>query len=50
MVAGSLHLGGPVRLLDGGTATVVALHSLPGVGPMWDLSLDAVHTFAVGNV
>jgi hypothetical protein len=25
-------------------------HSLPGVGPMWDLSLDSVHTFAVGDV
>ncbi len=36
------------RLLDGGTATVVALRTLPGVGPMWDLSLDSVHTFAVG--
>ena len=38
-----------MRLLDGGTATVVALRTLPGVGPMWDLSLDAVHTFAVGG-
>ena len=43
-------MGEAVRLLDGGTATVVALHALPGVGPMWDLSLDAVHTFAVGDV
>ena len=45
-----MHIGEPVRLLDGGTATVVALHALPGVGPMWDLSLDATHTFAVGTV
>ncbi len=43
-------MGEPVRLLDGGTARVVALRTLPGVGPMWDLSLGAVHTFAVGDV
>ncbi len=49
LVAGDLHLGEPVRLLDGATATVVALQALPGVGPMWDLSLAAVHTFAVGD-
>src|SRR5579859_5353197 len=36
--------------LDGGTAQVVALRTLPGVGPMWDLTLDSVHTFAVGAV
>lgn len=48
--AGQLHLGEPVRLLDGATATVVGLHALPGVGAMWDLSLDATHTFAVGNM
>ena len=48
--AGMLRIGEPVRLLDGATATVVALHTLPGVGPMWDLSLDATHTFAVGTV
>jgi filamentous hemagglutinin len=24
--------------------------TLPGVGPLWDLSLDATHTFAVGDV
>jgi hypothetical protein len=47
--AGRLHLGEPVRLLDGATATVVALRTLPGVGAMWDLSLDATHTFAVGD-
>ncbi len=46
--AGTLHVGEPVRLLDG--ATVVALHLLPGVAPMWDLALDATHTFAVGVV
>ncbi len=50
LLAGTLRVGEPVRLLDGGTARVVALHALPGVGPMWDLSLDATHTFAVGNV
>ena len=38
-----------MRLLDGGTARVVALRTLPGVGQMWDLSLDAIHTFAVGD-
>ena len=48
LLAGDLHVGEPVRLLDGGTATVVALRTLPGVGPMWDLTLDSVHTFAVG--
>lgn len=29
---------------------MVALHALPGVGPMWDLALDATHRFAVGDV
>jgi hypothetical protein len=48
--AGQLHLGEPVRLLDGATATVVALRVVPGVGAMWDISLDSVHTFAVGDV
>ncbi|HKS69502.1 MAG TPA: RHS repeat-associated core domain-containing protein, partial [Ktedonobacterales bacterium] len=48
--AGTLHVGEAVRLLNGATATVVTLHSLPGAGPMWDLSLDATHTFAVGEV
>lgn len=38
------------RLLDGGTTTVVGLRALPGVGPMWNRSLDSVHTFAVDNV
>ncbi len=28
---------------------VVALRTQPGVGPMWDLSLESVHTFAVGD-
>ena len=46
--AGQLHAGEPVRLLDGATATVAGLHAVPGAGPMWDLSLDATHTFAVG--
>lgn len=48
--AGTLHVGEPVQLLNGATATVVALQTLPGVGAMWDLSLDATHTFAVGDV
>lgn len=30
LLAGDLHLGEPVRLLDGGTAMVVALHAAPG--------------------
>lgn len=47
-LAGALHMGESVRLLDSATATVVALHAQPGAGPMWDLSLDATHTFAVG--
>ena len=50
VVAGQLHVGEPVRLLNGGTATVVGLHAIAGVGAMWDLSLDATHTFAVGDV
>ena len=29
---------------------MVALRALPGVGPMWDLTLDSVHTFAVGQL
>jgi hypothetical protein len=48
--AGTLHVGEAVQLLDGETATVVALQALPGMGAMWDLSLDATHTFAVGDV
>jgi hypothetical protein len=47
--AGTLHVGEPVRLLDGATATVVGLRVVPGAGPMWDLALDATHTFAVGK-
>ncbi|HEX9037694.1 MAG TPA: Hint domain-containing protein [Ktedonobacterales bacterium] len=50
LLAGGLRVGEPVRLLDGGTATVVGLYALPGVGPMWDLSLESVRTFAVGAV
>ncbi len=50
LVAGHLQVGEPVRLLDGATARVVMLQTLPGVGPMWDLSLDSVHAFAVGDV
>ncbi len=47
--AGTLNVGESVRLLDGETATVVALRTLQGVGSMWDLALDSVHTFAVGD-
>lgn len=50
VVAGSLRVGEPVRLLDGATARVVELRDVPGMGAMWDLSLDATHTFAVGDV
>lgn len=39
-----------MRLLDGATAVVVGLRVVPGAGAMWDLSLDATHTFAVGDV
>ncbi|HEX8730002.1 MAG TPA: hypothetical protein VF739_15330 [Ktedonobacterales bacterium] len=34
VVAGQLHDGEPVRLLNGATATVVGLHALAGVGAM----------------
>lgn len=50
MDAGQLHSGEVVRLLDGATARVVGLHAVLGAGPMWDLSLDATHTFAVGDI
>jgi hypothetical protein len=50
LLAGDLRVGEAVRLLDGGSATVVALSGLLGVGPMWDLALDDVHTFAVDDV
>lgn len=48
MLAGSLELGEPVRLLDGRTAVVAATRVVPGAAAMWDLAVSQVHTFAVG--
>jgi hypothetical protein len=48
IIAGQLHLGNEVRLLDGATATVVGLKIIPGTASMYDLTVSNVHTFAVG--
>jgi hypothetical protein len=47
--AGALRIGEPVVRADGGPAMVVAVRVVPGMAPMWDLTLDQVHTFAVGG-
>jgi RHS repeat-associated protein len=47
-LASFLHLGEPVARVDGRTATVVAIHAVPGAASMWDLTVSQVHTFAVG--
>jgi hypothetical protein len=49
LVAGQLRLGDQVQLLDGATATVVGLKVLAGAAFMYDLTVSAVHTFAVGD-
>jgi hypothetical protein len=49
VLAGRLRPGEPVRRADRTTAQVVALRVVPGAAPMWDLTLDRVHTFAVGT-
>ena len=49
IVAGQLHLGEPVLRADGSTAEVVALTTVHGSAPMWDLTVSQVHDFAVGN-
>lgn len=46
--ASFLTLGEPVVQVDGGTATVVAIHVVAGTAAMWDLTVSSVHTFAVG--
>ena len=45
---GQLRVGERVRRADSGTATVVALRVVPGTAPMYDLTVNHVHTFAVG--
>ncbi|MBF6590831.1 MAG: hypothetical protein IVW57_09925, partial [Ktedonobacterales bacterium] len=47
--AGSLTLGERVRRVDGGTATVVGLRAVAGTAPRWDLTVSALHDFAVGT-
>ncbi len=49
MPAGFLHLGEPVVTLSGVSATVEAIHVVPGAARMWDLTVATVHTFAVGD-
>ena len=49
MQVGDLHVGEPVRLLDGATATVEAVRVVAGAADMWDLTIADVHTFAVGD-
>jgi RHS repeat-associated protein len=48
VLAGSLRVGESVLRLDGTKAVVVAMQIIPGSGTMDDLSLGAIHTFAVG--
>lgn len=50
ITAGELQVGDQVQQLDGTTATVVALQIMPGVQDMYDLSVNSVHTFAVGKL
>ena len=45
----NLHVGEQVREAAGGTATVEAITTVPGVASMYDLTVSNVHTFAVGN-
>jgi hypothetical protein len=47
--AGELQIGEPVQLANGTIAWVDRLQNVPGMGTMYDLSLDQVHTFAVGE-
>jgi RHS repeat-associated protein len=47
--AGALQVGESVQLANGSVAQVDALQSVPGVGTMYDFSLEHVHTFAVGG-
>ncbi len=49
IVAGHLQLGEPVQRVDGSTAEVVALTTVHGSAPMWDLTVSNVHDFAVGD-
>jgi hypothetical protein len=47
--AGALQIGEPVELANGSLALVESLRNIPGVGTMYDLSLEQVHTFEVGD-
>jgi hypothetical protein len=38
-----------VRRADGTTATVAAVRAVPGAAPMWDLTVDGLHDFAVAR-
>jgi hypothetical protein len=49
VVAGKLQLGEQVLRADGSTAEVVALTTVHGSAPMWDLTVSNIHDFAVGN-
>jgi hypothetical protein len=48
VVAGKLHLAEQVLRADGSVAEVVALTTVHGTAPMWDLTISNVHDFAVG--
>jgi len=46
--AGLLRVGERVVRADGGTAVVAAVRAVAGAAEMYDLTVGAVHTFAVG--
>jgi RHS repeat-associated protein len=47
--AGDLHLGDQVLRLDNTTAIVTKLVVIPGAHDMYDLTVNQIHTFAVGE-
>lgn len=49
MLAGDLHAGEPVRTLDGQTATVAWVHTVPGQADYYNLTVADDHTYAVGD-
>jgi len=47
--AGELQIGEPIQLANGSIARVDGVRGVAGIGAMYDLNLDKVHTFAVGR-
>ena len=47
--AGFLRVGERVMRADGTTATVAAVRAVAGAAEMYDLTVGAMHTFAVGD-